>query len=177
MVICHDQSWYIMINLQILSWKITNNHQRSTNVMKSHHVEWNIFDDLWWSHFHGFWWHFAKNHEVRSPKIMKHAAYGDFWWLIMINHDSQISVERCIYYHRQLPHNSSYEPLHVSSANWQLDMQLEVKLDCDCIIIFFCSFFVIIVPFCHIVSPNCMVCSDHIFPDGHQVKVRRYVWC
>ncbi len=44
----------IMINLQILSRKITNKHQKLPIVTKSHHVKWNSFDDRWLSLFRDF---------------------------------------------------------------------------------------------------------------------------
>ena len=82
LVMCHNQLWLIMINLQILSWKITNNHQKSPNITKYHEKSsWNI----WLFHF-------------RSPKSWKmfHLTWWFFLWIIMIYHDSQISVERGI---------------------------------------------------------------------------------
>ncbi len=74
--------------------------------MKNHHIKWNIFDDLWRSHFYDFLWHFARNSfrdfmnwfhfdgfQARSPKIMKldhQRAWEMFhltWWFLVINHD------------------------------------------------------------------------------------------
>ncbi len=84
MVICHDQSWYIMINHDKSPVFIMKNHQQSSNVTKNHQMswkiimlKWNIFDDLWWSHFHDFWWFFAP--EISWSLVI----FDDFWWSLM----------------------------------------------------------------------------------------------
>ncbi len=80
MVIWHDQSWQIMINLQILSWKssiLIKSHQKSQNVMKSHHVKWNIYGDLIFMIFGDM-----KFDHQKSWKMF-HLP----WWFLVINHD------------------------------------------------------------------------------------------
>ncbi len=86
MVNCHDQSWYIMTSHDKSPEFIMKNHQKSSKVTKNHQTSW-IFR---------LSFTITKNHEVRSPKIMKNISFlhGDFWWLIMINHDFQFPIER-----------------------------------------------------------------------------------
>ncbi len=89
MVICHDKSWLIMINLQILSWKITKNHQWS---QKNHQMSWKIImlneHQKSWSGF--FKW--AKNLEsVRDhenhPVSLSHWSLLFKMAILVINHD------------------------------------------------------------------------------------------
>ncbi len=92
-----DLSWYITINhdrspklIMKKSPIIIKGHRKTPNVMKIHHVKWDIFDYLWWSH--KFW---------SVPKLDHQRSWKTFhftWWFLVINHDqswfSHFSWER-----------------------------------------------------------------------------------
>ncbi len=92
-MISHDLSWSIMINLQILSWKVTNNHQKSRKVTM-------LNETFWWSLVISFSWFLViflfkitvsrSNEQGRiCPKKSDAFILWSLltWWFLVINHD------------------------------------------------------------------------------------------
>ncbi len=76
----------------LLSSKFTKNHQLSWKFII---LKWNIFDDLWWSHFRDFLF-FSGSHSRSQQNHEDHEkCFTLTWWFLVINHD-QISIERVV---------------------------------------------------------------------------------
>ena len=82
-MIINDISWNVMIKLIVLSWKILEYHQTSSNVTKCHIVSFNMvtFNDIWWQimMIGDVSWYFLITKNVSFNMV----TFGDISWKFM----------------------------------------------------------------------------------------------